>query len=790
MGRSIGVSSMDEMVLATQKWLNRTYVNDNRFNQVEESGHTGWNTIFGLIRALQIELGIQFTADNFGEGTKAKFSEMFPNGISRQTLGKKPTSNIYAIIQGALWCKGYAAHYGSITNVIDGGTVESILKLKNDMGLIDHQNNFVVDIEMMGALLSMKQFRLLAMYGGKTSIREIQQEINRRYREYTGIIPTDGIYGREMNEAMIQVLQAIEGFTPEEATGYFGNGTRARLKTIDSGSSDWVWLASSALVCNGIRKNTTRSWSFELSEDVRKFQESYALPVTSVIDKTTWMSLLTSKGDSDRKCVACDTRFEITDDLASCLKEDGYRIVGRYLCEPDQEMTAENDLFKALRTGELDRIVSYGLEYFPIFQMYSTKLNHFSYSEGKNHALEAVKHAKRLGVPKTVIYFTVDYDATDPEIDSNIIPYFKALKENIRDGYLVGIYASRNICSRIIHHGLAEAAFVSDMSTGYSGNLGFSIPDQWVFDQFTEITGYRGRWDLDRVAYSGKFPACSLVVHNGQGKFQHEDIINAISQIEKIAIKELKDPITNQQLSKFILEYLRKPEYWAKGNNALMWQVYTPESYDSSEEILKEEVNRICKSIIPDPGQFKTTYDLEHFAATALGNIHHFDSTSYDYFMFADLGGWILDLLQIWGDSQKEGIQKQYLPNWLSVCLGSRVIKSGFGYKDLMSDVDGYLTAVMLHDKDALLSEVLRYIFSLAPLNRRSLFCLKRFKGERQCVENVFDSLVNGLPRKEIPFFDAILLRTSASNRLPDESESKYLSNVLFHALTHDFIDG
>ena len=56
------------------------------------------------------------------------------------------------------------------------------------MGLIDHQNNFVVDIEMMGALLSMKQFRLLAMYGGKTSIREIQQEINRRYREYTGII--------------------------------------------------------------------------------------------------------------------------------------------------------------------------------------------------------------------------------------------------------------------------------------------------------------------------------------------------------------------------------------------------------------------------------------------------------------------------------------------------------------------------------------------------------------------------------------------------------------------------
>lgn len=235
---------------------------------------------------------------------------------------------------------------------------------------------------------------------------------------------------------------------------------------------------------------------------------------------------------------------------------------------------------------------------------------------------------------------------------------------------------------------------------------------------------------------------------------------------------------------------MRKPEYWAKGNTALMWQVYTPESYDSSKASLKEEVNKICKSIIPNPGQFKITYDLEHFAATALGNICHFDSTSYDYFMFADLGGWILDLLQIWGNSQKEGIQKQYLPNWLSVCLGSRVIDSGFDYKDLMSDVDGYLTAMMLHDKNTLLSEVLRYIFSLTPLNRRSLFCLKRFKGERQHVESVFDSLVNGLPRKEIPFFDAMLLRASASDRFPDKSESKYLSNVLFHALTHDFIDG
>ena len=36
---------MDQMVLETQKWLNGTYGKDPRYDKVEESGHTGWNTM-------------------------------------------------------------------------------------------------------------------------------------------------------------------------------------------------------------------------------------------------------------------------------------------------------------------------------------------------------------------------------------------------------------------------------------------------------------------------------------------------------------------------------------------------------------------------------------------------------------------------------------------------------------------------------------------------------------------------------------------------------------------------
>lgn len=241
------------------------------------------------------------------------------------------------------------------------------------------------------------------------------------------------------------------------------------------------------------------------------FQSTYCIPRTGVLDATTWMSLLTSCGDPDRACTACDTRFEITDELADFLIADGYRVVGRYLSEPGQESLSESDYFKALRTGELERIVAHGLQYFPIFQEYSTKLEYFTPESGKQHAEKAQAAALRLGIPKTTIYFAVDYDATDPEVTSNILPYFKALHDNLGGGYRVGIYASRNICARVAESGYSVASFVSDMSTGFSGNLGFGIPSDWVYDQFHEISGYHGKWDLDRVAFSKRNGAAGSV---------------------------------------------------------------------------------------------------------------------------------------------------------------------------------------------------------------------------------------------------------------------------------------
>lgn len=54
----------DPMVYYTQKWLNQEYGNVSGFGSVEENGKTGWNVIYGLLRALQHELGITDLTDD------------------------------------------------------------------------------------------------------------------------------------------------------------------------------------------------------------------------------------------------------------------------------------------------------------------------------------------------------------------------------------------------------------------------------------------------------------------------------------------------------------------------------------------------------------------------------------------------------------------------------------------------------------------------------------------------------------------------------------------------------
>lgn len=511
---SSATRSIDSMLLKSQEWLNDTYSSNAAFGSVPEDGTSRRSTVNGCIRALQIELGITVTANNFGAGTESRFKNQYPNGVVQQEYPSTDESNVYGIIQCALWTKGYSTGSSSITKHFYDGTGNAIIEMKEDMGFVSPDST--VTLNVMKSLLSMHYFVLVG--NGTEQIRQIQQELNRTYPTYLGIIPCDGLYTRSMNKSLIIALQAIEGYSEEDATGNFGSGTKANLPLNLDDTSSWasqyetykkcIKLIQYALCCNGYGDSINLSnseWNSSLSNVVKEFQSDLNIDQTGKMNVDTWMALLLSKGNTDRSCTACDTRYEMTQERIDYLKANGYSVVGRYLTGSS----------KGLKDDEPRRILANGLSFFPIFQetLYSDTVSKYNYELGISDAQKAIARARELGIPSSsIIYFAIDFDPVDSEIASYVIPYFRGIKENIGE-YDVGIYGTRNACTQVINLGYATTCFVSDMSTGYSGNMGFKIPSNWNLDQFYEysVTTESGTWDIDKVSYSGKFPVVDRI---------------------------------------------------------------------------------------------------------------------------------------------------------------------------------------------------------------------------------------------------------------------------------------
>ncbi|MCY8009852.1 DUF1906 domain-containing protein [Bacillus haynesii] len=497
---------MDEMVLKTQEWLNKTYSGKHGYNKVEENGIPTWETIYGLTRALQIELGIAEPADNFGPATESKFVP-----LKRQAKNEKPT-NLNYILQGAFWVKGNGFNPGGLTGQFFEGTEEAVKKFQKAAGLAKQDG--VVTAQIMKALLNMSAFTLVS--NGDTKIRQIQQNLNRDYNNYFGLMPCDGVYSRETNKALIYALQKEEGMSTSVANGFFGPGTTSKCPTLKPGDSrtKFVLILQYALYCNGYPSGEFDGvYDAEVESAVSRFQSFMCLPVTGIANMATIKALLASSGDTSRAATACDTATILTADTAKTLRSNGYKVVGRYLT--GNVRTSSGLKSKAMTPAELSTIFNEGLRVFPIYQDGGYESSYFVENQGTTDAYAAVNAAQGLGFPSgTTIYFAVDFDAYDYEVTNKIIPYFNEIRaafdkmQSIPNTpkYKIGVYGPRNICIRTANAGLTEYSFVADMSTGFSGNLGYTMPKNWAFDQFYEYsigTG-SGAIGIDKDAYSGR----------------------------------------------------------------------------------------------------------------------------------------------------------------------------------------------------------------------------------------------------------------------------------------------
>lgn len=503
---------MDPLVKKAQEWVNKTYKNKEGYVPLKDEeidGIAGWKTVYALLRALQIELGITATSTNFGPTTTSKFNERFPNGIQVQSEYALTKSNIYRIVECGLWVKGYATGSTELSGYFKSGQGNAVTQLKEDAGC--KNTDSTVTLNIMKTLMSMVQFRTIGNPSENTdNIRKIQQKLNYNYEEQIGLSPCDGLYGREMNTALIKALQVIEGSTGNAVDGIFGDGTKAKLPILPDNSGHLtsenrkksVSLLSWCLYCNGYTDANINQeiWDSNLANLILQFQADNILSEDGIVGADVWMALLLSTGNPSRSANGCDTRFRMFSTIIDYLKSQNYIVVGRYL-------TGGN--YKQLNKEEPKALVDSGIGIFLIFQEGQNK-DFFTETNGKYDAESAINAAKKYGIPNgNIIYFAVDFDATDSDILSNLMPYFAKIKEvmqSYNNPFKIGIYGTRNVCQKIIDAGYAESAYLSSLSTGFSGNLGFKKPEKWNLDQFCEYSvGFPNLMpvDFDKVAYRG-----------------------------------------------------------------------------------------------------------------------------------------------------------------------------------------------------------------------------------------------------------------------------------------------
>lgn len=784
---------MDIQIKKTQEWLNSTYNSTSGWVPVPEHGMTGWDTIYGLCRALQKELGISPVVANFGAATRAAYI----NNIGR--IDKNTTNeNILRILSGSLWCKGYPGVY-------DGDSVSfqaisaSIGTIRSDLGL-DNSDPYV-DVKLMYSLLSMDSYRLHFLGSGTPQIREAQAWLNFSYshRLNFDLIPCDGLFSRQVQTALFFALQYEFGMSDEVANGNFGPGTMAGLKsnaTVGIGSTDsshnYVRLFQAALRFNRYDAPFTGNFDFNTSSIAREFQDFMELQLTGNGNYSTWCSLLTSSGDNTISTKGFDTSTQLTLPQALGARAQGYTHVGRYTVGAG----------KFLTSGELDAIRQSGLKLFPIHQRYNDSANSMTYEAGTTQGLEALERGRVLGLPKdSLIFFSVDFDPVGEIIYGSVLTFFQGINDimklGIRRKFRVGIYGTRNVCQVIMTEGKSAGAFVAGMSTGFSGNMGFPMPEKWQYNQILELSEGLGgiTTRIDHVVVSSNAEAVDLsqvisppIERNSPSNtatgfdIAFEWVCKAEVACELALSRDSSILLPLDTYSALIydaaLDAIRTHSY-----DSLFWNTYLPRVYTdnisrTAYETILTAMGTI-KPILPDCDR-----DFVHWAATTLGYRIWGAHREFNGYGLGDLSGWPLDLLQAWGVFTRE-LPQGDLKIWMEKSIG-KLEGNGFGYGDVLADADSWLTAKAKEDNPELgLSDVMRTLFSLTDNQRIGKFYAERFDGRSSNVVAAFLKLVDGLDFGgiNVGFTQQQLLQAARADYMPTAAQATICAEAYASAL-------
>jgi len=172
--------------------------------------------------------------------------------------------------------------------------------------------------------------------------------------------------------------------------------------------------------------------------------------------------------------------------FADWAKAQGFSVIMRYytaLASP-----------KALTRAEALRLVAEGFHLGVVYQDRGNKAANFNAERGSAAGKHALNYAMRtIGQPRgSGIYFSVDFDASQTEIDEHILPHFQSVRAALiepgetQPSYRVGAYGSGLVLKNLLEKGVIELAWLS-MSTGFRGSKAFFRSGRWNLHQKLEV---------------------------------------------------------------------------------------------------------------------------------------------------------------------------------------------------------------------------------------------------------------------------------------------------------------
>jgi len=221
-----------------------------------------------------------------------------------------------------------------------------------------------------------------------------------------------------------------------------------------------------------------------------------------------------------------------------------------------------------------------------------------------------------------------------------------------------------------------------------------------------------------------------------------------------------------------------------------MWQEYTPEPYLSAGD---SQARAACESALGEMADIRQTAnniyrDVAHMAASALGYRKWGVPARANEFEIGDMGGWLLDLLQLWAQWDKR-FDSSPLLAWMVSMVGkiggqtdsqsvnySSDPASAFGYSDLLADADAYLLAreIQADPSGRALSNAMRNLYQDSGDSRISRFYSDRFGAS---PDNVVLAFLQFTIEMEFgaawPMTSLAVKRASGASNMPDTVQSE-----------------